>query len=302
MPIHLAPISRRRFLRQSALASALLALKPTLWASSRRTDTHGYALLSDTHLAANRGLLARGINMTDHFTQVGRELLGAPRRPAGVFSTGDCAYNSGASGDYTVLSELLAPLRADGMPIHLALGNHDSRERFWEAFPNEKTARGVVEERQTSLVATPRANWFMLDSLEITQATPGLLGAAQLEWLTQALDRNRVKPALVLVHHNPGLDGGGDGLKDAAALLEILRPRRQAKGLIFGHTHRWKVEQDPSGLHLINLPAVAYVFQKGEPSGWVQATLERKAMRLELRSLDPAHPAHGQVLRLAWRR
>jgi hypothetical protein len=53
---------------------------------------------------------------------------------------------------------------------------------------------------------------------------------------------------------------------------------------------------------LINLPAVAYVFQPGEPSGWVNATLERNSLRLEFRCLDTAHKAHGQKLQLDWRK
>ncbi len=301
MPIHLAPISRRQFLKQSAVAAAALGLTGDLWAGKRGTETHGYALLSDPHLAANRAQVTRGVNMTEHFQQVTRDLLQASRRPAGVFITGDCAYNSGASGDYTVLAELLQLLRADAMPIHLALGNHDAREQFWEVFAEEKAAKRPVEERQTGLVSTPRANWFILDSLEKTQATPGLLGPGQLDWLTRSLEANAAKPALVLVHHNPQFDGGNDGLKDTAALFEIIRPRRQVKALIFGHTHRWKIEEDESGLHLINLPAVSYVFQKGEPSGWTHATLERKGMQLQLHSIDSTHPANGQVVRLAWR-
>jgi hypothetical protein len=54
-------------------------------------------------------------------------------------------------------------------------------------------------------------------------------------------------------------------------------------------------------IHLINLPPVAYVFRDGDPSGWVCARLEDRGMRLELRCLDPQHPAHGRVAELEWR-
>lgn len=301
MPIHLAPISRRQFLARSLAAGAGLALSPSLLAATKRTDANSWALLSDTHLAADRGQLERGINMTDHFVTVSRELLALPKNPAGVFITGDCAFNSGQSGDYAVLADLLKPIREARMPVHLALGNHDHRERFWDAFQAEKAAKRPVNDRQTALLRAPRANWFILDSLEQTRSTPGLLGREQLDWLARSLDANPKKPALVLIHHNPGLEGGNMGLKDTLLLFEVIRPRKQVKAYIYGHTHHWQVEQDSSGIHLINLPPVAYVFQSGEPSGWVHASVEAGGMKLELRCVDPSHKAQGQVHNLEWR-
>jgi hypothetical protein len=128
-----------------------------------------------------------------------------------------------------------------------------------------------------------------------------LLGQEQLNWLAQALDAEPNTPALVLVHHNPGITGGNMGLKDTLALFEVIRPRKQVKAYIFGHTHHWQVEQETSGLHLINLPPVAYVFREADPSGWVHATVASGSLRLELRCLDTAHKAHGQIAELKWR-
>ena len=300
MPIHLPPISRRQFLARAITAGAGLALGQNVLAGSKRTDSDFWALLSDTHLAADRAQLGGGINMADHFTQVSRELLSLPARPAGVFISGDCAFNSGEKGDYAMLSQMLEPVRKDQMPVHLALGNHDHRERFWEALQEERSAKRPLADKQASLLRTRRANWFILDSLETTLSTPGLLGREQLDWLASALDANRKKPALILVHHNPWLSGNL-GLKDTAALFEVIRPRRQVKAYIYGHTHAWKVEEDSSGIQLINLPPVAYVFRQGEPSGWVRAMLKSEGMRLELRCVDQTHGAHGQVVVLKWR-
>src|SRR5262249_50762419 len=153
---------------------------PELLADAKRADEHCWALLSDIHLAADRSLVARGINMTDHFTSVSTELLGLSKRPAGVIITGDCAYNSGESADYAVVGDLLEPLRAGQLPLHLALGNHDNRERFWDVLSREKAAPTSLRERQVALVPAARANWFILDSLEKTLSTPGLLGPEQL--------------------------------------------------------------------------------------------------------------------------
>jgi len=301
MPIHLPALSRRQFILRSLAGGTALALSPQLLAAAERTDPDFWALLADTHIASDPSRVARGINMTDHFNCVSQELRSLPNRPAGVFITGDCAYNSGQAGDYRQLVELLQPIRAAQMPVHLALGNHDHRERFWEALRQERSATRPLADRQVALLRTPRANWFVLDSLEKTLQTPGLLGEEQLKWLARALDANRSKPALVLIHHNPGTMANVGGLKDTEALFEVIRPRKQVKAYIFGHTHAWHVEEDPSGIHLVNLPPVAYVFREGNPSGWVHATLERKGMRLELRCVDPAHKSHGQVIKLEWR-
>jgi hypothetical protein len=300
MPIHLPPISRRQFLRRSVALGVGLSITPKLFAAAKRTDPDFWALLADTHLAGDRGTLGRGINMAEHFTKVSNELRSLPKNPAGVFIVGDCAFNSGEMGDYATVTGMLEPLRKEQMPIHLALGNHDNREHFWEALHDEGNAKRPLADKQVALLRTPRANWFILDSLEKTLSTPGLLGEEQLHWLARTLDENPSKPALVLIHHNPGLQENM-GLKDTIFLYDVIRPRKQVKAYIYGHTHNWKVEQDSSGIHLINLPPVAYVFQQGDPSGWVHATLHKNGMRLELRCVDTTHKAHGQVRELAWR-
>ena len=282
-------------------AAAGLALGQGFLALGKSAEESSWALFSDIHLAADRAFKVRGINMTDHFEAVSRELRTLPKRPAGLFITGDCAYNSGELDDYAVVADLLKPIRKQGLPVHLALGNHDNRERFWDAFRAEKTAKRPLTDRQASLLKTSIVNWFILDSLEKTLSTPGLLGQEQLDWLSRTLDANAAKPAIVLVHHNPGLEGGNMGLKDTFAFLEILRPRKQVKAYIYGHTHDWKVQTDNSGLHLVNLPPVAYVFQEGKPSGWVHATLQNDGMQLELRCIDTTHKEHGRKVDLNWR-
>lgn len=301
MPIHLPPISRRTFLRRALIAGAGLALTPQLTAAMRRTDANSWALLADTHIAGDPAAVKSKVVMTDHFKSVAREIVGLPRRAAGVFVVGDCALSSGERGEYEQLTRLLDPLRDDGLPIHLALGNHDHRENFRSVIEAKHIARRPVTDKQVALVQSPSVNWFMLDSLEKTLQTPGSLGVDQLKWLGETLDANRKKPAVILVHHNPGTDGKIGGLKDTDALTDIIRSRRQVKAWFYGHTHNWKVSQDESGIHLVNLPPVAYIFREGDPSGWIHATTHRDGMKLELRAIDPAHKAQGQIVDLKWR-
>jgi len=301
MPIHLAPIFRRRFIARSAVLGASLACLPRLLAGSAKINPHLLALFSDIHVAADRALKVRNVNMTDHFVQARQQLLSLPETPGNFFINGDCAYNSGLPEDYALVAELLEPIRIAQMPVHLSIGNHDHRERFWSAFQEEKLAAHPVKERQTSLLQLEQANVFILDSLDKTLATPGLLGEEQLKWLGEALDAHRSKPAIVMVHHNPGVTGGNMGLKDTLNFLEVIRPRKQVKAYIFGHTHSWHVEPDSSGIHFINLPAVSYVFKEGDPSGWVLATLGKKGMQLELRCIDPATKGNGDKIDLKLR-
>src|SRR5436190_5415170 len=161
MPIHFGPIPRRRFLARSLAAGATLTLCPKLLCADKTVDENSWALLSDTHLAANRTLAFRGVNMAEHLEKVSAELLGLPSRPAGVFINGDCAFDSGQMGDYELLINLVRPIRQGGMQVHLSLGNHDHRDHFWAALPDEKQAKRDLEDRQTALLRTSHVNWFL---------------------------------------------------------------------------------------------------------------------------------------------
>ncbi len=301
MPVHLPPVTRREFLRRSLLAGAGFLTATAPWAAPRAPDPHTWALMADIHIAAKRTELRRGIVMAWHLEQAISELLAGPRVPAGVIVAGDLALNRGERGDYATLLELLQPLRAEQVSAHLAMGNHDHRENFLTAFPETLVRERPLTPHLVGIVRALRANWFILDSLEQTLATPGLLGAAQLAWLERALDAHQNRPALVVLHHHLSTKQGG-ALKDTQALLEVLRPRRQVKACIFGHTHVWGIKEDESGIHLINLPPVSYVSHPSHPNGWVQAELERRGMKLQLRCVDPEHPAHQQTVSLRWRK
>ena len=300
MPIHLPPLSRRSVLRRALIAGAGLSYAPRLLADDRRANPNSWVFLADTHIAADAKRVNKSVNMTDNLVAVSKQVLELPARPAGVIVAGDCAFSQGDSGDYTQFAKLIEPFRADGMPVHLMLGNHDHRENFWAALATDRNARRPVADKQVAIIRTELVNWFVLDSLEKTLQTPGALGAEQLKWLAETLDANSNKPAVVLVHHNPGIEENL-GLKDTLLLWQILRPRKQVKAWIYGHTHNWKTTQDDSGIHLINLPPTSYIFRAGDPAGWIQATALHGGIKLALHSLDPQNKAHGQVVELKWR-
>lgn len=302
MPIHLPALSRRKFLTRSAMAGAGLLLAPELLAAKR--DENSWVLFSDIHIAADRSLKAREINMTDNFTTAVKQATELSTRPAGAIISGDCAFNTGEVGDYANLADLLKPLRKAGVPVHVMVGNHDEREHFWSGLKEAKAAKRPLKDRHATILKTPRANWFLLDTLDKTKSTPGKLGEAQCAWLTKALDANPDKPAIVVAHHNlddNSFDGFKGALLDTEALLGIIRPRKQVKAYVYGHTHRWHVHQDSSGIHMINLPPTAYIFNAGLPQGWVHVNLEKEGAKFELRCLDQASKMNGQTANLQWR-
>ena len=304
MPLHLPPLTRRSFLRRSLAATASLLTFPALRAAENDADPDRWALLSDPHIAADRTAILRDVNMTDHLEAAvrGVRALTLTSKPTGVFVNGDCALLKGLAEDYATFSALIAPLRETGLPIHLTLGNHDDREIFRTSLKAALPAAPPLASKHVSIVEGASANWFLLDSLDEVNKTPGVLGDEQRAWLAKALDAHPAKPALVMVHHNPipAASGKKSGLLDTEELLAILLPRRHVKALFFGHTHTWRfAEQD--GLHLVNLPAVAYPFTPTEVTGWVDAKLTEKGAALTLHAHDTQHAAHGKITDIAWR-
>jgi 3',5'-cyclic AMP phosphodiesterase CpdA len=300
MPITLHPVSRRRFLKGSLVAGVGLMGAPSLFAEDVATDPHRLALLSDVHIAADPAAHERGVVMFDHLKQAVAEVVKLDPMPAAAFINGDCAYHTGQVEDYQTLLPLLLPLRDRGLPLHLEMGNHDDRDHLWSTIPHSEAHVEPLAHRQVMILEYPRANFFLLDSLDKTNKTPGVLGKEQIDWLAGALDQRADKPALVMVHHQPDDKPKPSGLTDTKALLDTLLPRRQVKALFYGHTHNWAITKRED-LHCINLPAVAYVFIPGQPSGWVDAHLQDNGISLELRSLNPSHPKHGQKIDLTWR-
>ena len=300
MPITLHPVSRRRFLRGSLAAGVGLLATPSLFAEDVATDPHRLALLSDVHIAADRTAHERGVVMFDHLQQAVAEVIKLDPKPAAAFINGDCAYHNGLVEDYQTLLPLLQPLRERGLPLHLEMGNHDNRDHLWSTIPHSEAHVEPVANRQVMILEFPRANLFLLDSLDKTNKTPGTVGQQQLDWLASALDQRKDKPALVMVHHNPDARPKPTGLTDTQALFDTLLPRRNVKALLYGHTHDWVVTKRQD-LHCINLPAVAYVFTPGQPSGWVDAHLKEDGLSLQLHTLDPSHPKHNEQIDLTWR-
>ena len=306
MPLHWTSLSRRSFLVSGSALIGMTVFRPVFGADAE-VDPDLFILMSDTHIPGSPDFNSKGVNMTANLKQVVAEIGRMPKRPGGVIINGDCAFVLGLPEDYANLADCLEPIEEVGIPLHVTIGNHDDRGPLYEAFQAQKPAQPVVDSKHISIIETERANWFLLDSMIQVRTKNGEFGEKQLEWLAQALDERRDKPAIILAHHypmfEPGEENGGfpdfrSGLLDTSKFLEILTSRPQVKAYIFGHSHVWSVNRI-KGLHLVNLPTTAYS-RHGSPNGWVRARQTEEGLSLELRTMDPNHQLNGERHLISW--
>lgn len=293
-------VDRRTFL-SSVAAASLLATSSTTVAATAEEDkaSDWFALLADTHIAADSKAVARGQVMARNLEAVIAGILEQPTLPRAAFFNGDLAFLDGQSGDYQTLVELLKPLREAGIPLHLTLGNHDDRDNFRASLGVEAPGSPDLMLKHVAVVPAAGHRFLLLDSLDAVNVTPGKIGTDQLGWISRIIDAEPQVPVIVLVHHNLGANAAS--LTDQAALLEALRPRRQVKSVLFGHTHVWENQVDESDLHLVNLPAIAYPFASNQPLGWCRLSLTPASASLELHCVGGNRDEDGQRIELPWR-
>ncbi|WP_417731601.1 metallophosphoesterase family protein [Rosistilla oblonga] len=307
MPIHKIPQSRRRFLQTTVVGGgAALLMSSTQRLAAAEADPTVIALLSDTHIPNSPDVEARGINMTENLQRVIGEVVDRKTRPSDLIINGDCAYLKGLPGDYQNLVSCLAPLDRAEISLHLTMGNHDDRQPLYDALSDQRPADAQVTAKHVSVIETPHANFFLLDSLFRVNVVTGEIGVAQIDWLAKQLDARADKPAIVMTHHTPQFTAPAEGkpwsgISDTAALMPVLDSRKHVKAYLYGHSHHWNHSQR-GHFQMINLPPVAYVFNDKSPNGWVEAVLTPGEMRLELQTLDPKHPLSGEVVTVALNR
>jgi 3',5'-cyclic AMP phosphodiesterase CpdA len=298
MPVSLPAPTRRKFL--SSLGAAFVSL-PLARSFAADVDEDLIAILNDTHIGEKQ---PADSPVPLHLRTTVDWLLALPKRPAAVLINGDLALKDGQPGDYRHFAKLIQPLRDAGMPVHLTMGNHDERDVFYGVLSAEKPEHPVVAAKHVTLVQTPRANFFLLDTLQQVMVTPGEVGREQLAWLGKALDARADKPAIIMAHHNPRL--GGDplhfpgGLTDSEPLWDMLATRRQVKAYLHGHIHFRSLAKHQD-IHIVNTPATSYV-AKAETSttGWTMARLGDAGMTLMTHTHIEDHPWNKQVDALAW--
>ncbi len=299
MPVHLPAQNRRQFL--FTLGAGFLTCSTGAFAKDSQQSDIIY-LLNDTHIGEKH---PENSPVPSHLRKAVSELVSLEQKPACVLINGDLALRDGQPGDYRHLAKLIRPLQDAKIDMHLTLGNHDERDVFYSVMQEEQPETPPVKSKHISVVQTPHANFFLLDSLHKTMVTQGTLGAEQRSWLAKALDAHADKPAIIMTHHNPRLGGDPNhfpgGLTDSVELWEILAPRKQVKAYIHGHIHH-RSNAEHKGIHIINTPATSYVGNpKSSTTGWTIAKLSPTGITLTTRTTDDQHPWNHQSQTLTWR-
>ena len=296
MPIHLT--SRRQFIAQLGAAVAFSSMETF----AAEVDENLIAILNDTHIGAQHPASA---SIPTNLRNTIAWLLALPKRPAAVIINGDLALRDGKRGDYEHFATLIAPLRDAGVSLHLTMGNHDDLAVFYEVLRNEKPESPAVESKHVGVVKLAGANLFLLDSLKATMITQGLIGDAQMEWLTKLLDQHADKPALLFAHHNPRL--GGDpihfpgGLEDSEPLWKAIAERKHVKAYIHGHIHH-RDFYSHEGIHILNTPATSYVAdKKTSTTGWTMLRLTPNGAEATTHTHQADHAWNGVKVDLKWR-
>jgi 3',5'-cyclic AMP phosphodiesterase CpdA len=297
-------MNRRSFLKKSALG--LMGSLVTIGAGSsfgqskREDEITRWAFLADTHIPAvdDSDNPPGGHYCYDphgHLRKVISEVLTAS--PDGAVVAGDLARLTGELGDYANLKRLLNPA-TQKMPVFMALGNHDDRENYLEVFSKVPAEKQPVRDKHVLVVNAPPVRLILLDSLFLVDEIPGLLGRAQRRWLEEYLEKSDDTPTILCVHHTLG--DGDESLLDVPRLFSLIKPIRKVKAIAYGHSHRYGYSEF-EGIHLINLPATGYSFNRNEPVGWVEAQLTAKGGDFTLHVVDGNKEKDGSVRKLKWR-
>lgn len=290
------PTSRRHFLKSSLLATGVLAVSGCASTQKQQAGSSSLhlALLSDTHIPADRNNEYRGFKPWENLHRIVPEVSAAC--PEGVILCGDAARLEGLKPDYEQLQSLLSPVAAK-TPIYIALGNHDDRANFTAIFKDPATAKQNVQDKHVLLLQHDAVNIAILDSLFYVNKVPGLLGEAQRKWLATFLAVNTAKPVVLFVHHT--LEDRDGDLLDTPRLFEIIRRHKQVKAIFYGHSHVWEIKER-DGVKLVNLPAVGYNFNDKDPVGWVDAHFSSTGADLKMNAFAGNTKDNGKTFRVDW--
>ncbi len=291
------PLDRRQFLRISLLGSGLLlsaGLDATAESADGRGRTFDLGLLSDPHIAASSLDSFRGFFPTENLIRAVAQVMSTPTQA--VLVNGDLARLTGMLGDYEQFKRLMGPV-SEKLPVLCSLGNHDDRRHFRQSIRTVIGVPQTVPEKHAVVFQDSVVDVVVLDSLNLVNDASGLLGEAQLQWLSSFLMLPSTRPAVIFVHHSLG-EGKGH-LLDSGRLFQTLEGHPHVKAVFHGHSHVWKVSRR-GRLWVVNLPSVGYNFSNDQPVGWVNARFTRTGVTLKLHVLAGNREQDGARESLPW--
>ncbi len=196
----------------------------------------------------------RGVNTDASLVASLEHALADPHRPDLILATGDLVQDESRQG-YERFRELLGE---PGIPVHCLPGNHDSlgiMQAVLSAAPFHICDVGDY----------PPWRLIMLNS-KMADDDGGLLSAAELERLQQALTTHREGHVLVTLHHQPIAMGSRwldtVGLRNAADFLAVIDQHPQVRAIVWGHVHQAS-DRLRNGVRLISTPSTCAQFLPG---------------------------------------
>ena len=288
-------LNRRSFIRNSIFTAGALSLGVTEMALAADQKSCRWALLSDTHLPADKAEEWRGFSMVRNMEKLIPGVAAA--KPDFIGITGDVARLKGLVEDYVTVKEYVGKL-SQSAPVVMALGNHDNYKNFKAAFPECSGETMPVKGKHVTVVNSGPMRMIFLDSLMMTNYTGGLLGTAQRKWLVEYLEKQDKRPTVLYFHHTFGDSDGA--LHDDIRFFDEVLPLRQVKAVVYGHSHVYQFSKQDD-LDLINLPSTAYAFGESQPVGWVDATFTATGASFKLNAVDNNTADDGKITEIKWR-
>ncbi|HEX3367341.1 phosphodiesterase [Phenylobacterium sp.] len=194
------------------------------------------AQITDLHVTTGHDPL-NSLRNEQRLREVLRAIHRLKPRPTAIIASGDLV-DHGEPAEYAALKTIFAECE---IPIYYAVGNHDRRVPFLEAFggPFAPTdANGFVQ----YAVDFDGLRMVVCDTLEEGHDRAGF-DAARARWLAETLAADTKTPTVVIMHHPPILSGVRwmDPEPDApwiGRLADVIRGQNQIRAVLCGHVHR----------------------------------------------------------------
>ena len=194
------------------------------------------AQITDLHVTTGHDPLSQ-LRNAQRLRQVLRSIEELRPRPVAIIASGDLA-DHGEAAEYAEVKSILGET---DIPIYFAVGNHDRRTAFMNAFEGPGAQRddnGFIQ----YVVDFDGLRMVVCDTLEEGKHGAGFC-EKRAAWLAAALDAEPDTPTIVVLHHPPILSGVKwmDPQPDApwiAQLADVVRGRAQIRVLLCGHVHR----------------------------------------------------------------
>lgn len=190
--------------------------------------------LSDLHRFADPDARLFGIPTRELLEDVLAHVHASGLRPDHVVVTGDYTHDEQPE-TYAAVRELLAPFLDR---LWLLPGNHDDRAVLRAAFDDRIPGDGA--DRIT--FSFRAGDWLCLGlDTHVSGEVGGRVGADQVQWVEEQLDRHRLRAAVLFMHHPPVELGRAwldrIGLEDGHLLRELLVREPRVRLVCCGHVH-----------------------------------------------------------------